>query len=738
MGLSTAAPETVAEQAEPGRQPPPMSDASTAVFLSYASQDAEVARRLCEALRAAGLEVWFDAAGGLEHGDEWDAKIRRQIKACLLFIPIVSAHTQARPEGYFRLEWDLAAERARGIASGIPFILPVVLGDLPEPAALVPERFHTVQWTRLRDGAVPPEVVQRFQQLWRQRASGAILASGPTAAPFRSEATGRAPATAPSRPRWNLTALVWPLAGVAAIAGFVALGLVWSRQPPTGRRPPPTSSGDSPAPGQAPQPSGARKATPSAPVASTTAPAAPPGSPAPAPANSVAVLPFTNLGPDKADEHLSDGLAVEILSTLSRLPGLRVPARASSFVFKDRAEEPRRIGEQLGVATLLSGTVLRAGQRLRITAELVKAADGFPLWSEKFDRPFDDIFEVQTEIARAIAARLLTTMGGGISVPANRRLTRNIEAYELLLKGAFHLEKISAAGYREAIACYRQALARQPDYAPAHAGLASAFFWSGYFSFASPSTHLPEMRAAAARALALDDQLADAHLSQGTISFYVDRDWPAAERAFQRAIALDPAYVFPHMVHAIFLSAMGRHREAIAEAGVLRQIDPLSVLSRWCEGWVHFYARDYDRAEALGRQLVALAPDFPWALNLHAWALFRRGQHAEAIALAEKSASLAPLAAAELAFMYGRTGRTADARRILEDLLPLARRQAVPALAIASIYDGLRDLEQHDAWMTKAIAGREGNVVLLRVVDDDLTRAHPRFPAWLQSLGLAP
>jgi len=152
-----------------------MSDAGKAVFLSYASQDAEAARRICDVLRSAGVEVWFDADGGLEHGDEWDAKIRRQIKECVLFIPIISANTQARLEGYFRLEWELAAQRAMSIASGVAFILPVVIDDTREPEALVPDRFRTVQWTRLRNGEITPEVKQRFLKLWSHRI-GAVKA----------------------------------------------------------------------------------------------------------------------------------------------------------------------------------------------------------------------------------------------------------------------------------------------------------------------------------------------------------------------------------------------------------------------------------------------------------------------------------------------------------------------------------------------------------------------------------
>src|SRR5262245_1902828 len=174
-----------------------MSDSSKAVFLSYASQDAEAARRICETLRAEGVEVWFDADGGLEHGDEWDAKIRRQIKECVLFIPIISANTQAREEGYFRLEWDLAAERARTIASGVPFILPVVIDDTREPDARVPDRFRMVQWTKLPGGVITPEVKARYLKLWSHR-TGVL---GARASPPATSAEGGGTPALPTRRR---------------------------------------------------------------------------------------------------------------------------------------------------------------------------------------------------------------------------------------------------------------------------------------------------------------------------------------------------------------------------------------------------------------------------------------------------------------------------------------------------------------------------------------------------------
>src|SRR4051812_12696511 len=192
-----------------------MKEPTKAVFLSYASQDAEAAKRIADALRAAGVEVWFDAEGGLEHGDEWDAKIRRQIKECVLFIAVISANTQAREEGYFRIEWDLAAERARGIASGVAFILPVVIDDTKEPAALVPDRFRSVQWTRLRNGEIPPEVLQRFLKLWSHRTGALKQAPGDPS----EAATG--PAKVLPEPKRRATWILPLGAALLAMAGLV-------------------------------------------------------------------------------------------------------------------------------------------------------------------------------------------------------------------------------------------------------------------------------------------------------------------------------------------------------------------------------------------------------------------------------------------------------------------------------------------------------------------------------------
>src|ERR1700678_4042718 len=277
-----------------------LESSSKAIFLSHASQDSDAAKRISDALRAHGVEVWFDADGGLEHGDEWDAKIRRQIKDCLLFLPIISSATQARHEGYFRIEWDLAAERARGIASGVPFILPIVIDETREADALVPDRFRSLQWMRLPGGVVSADVLKRFLKLWSHRA-GVLAheaAKAPPAAAFAPLPV--APAAAGGGPgRYAGLGLA-----AALVAGAVAWGL-WGRgRPPA--------------------------------AAAAQAPAAPGAAPAAADQKSEAVLPFENLSDDKENEYFSDGISEELLDVLTKVPGLRVAARTSSFYFKGR------------------------------------------------------------------------------------------------------------------------------------------------------------------------------------------------------------------------------------------------------------------------------------------------------------------------------------------------------------------------------------------------------------------
>lgn len=366
---------------------------SKGVFLSYASEDAGVAKRISDALRAADVEVWFDQSE-LRGGDAWDQKIRQQIRDCALFIPVISAHTQARPEGYFRLEWKLAVDRSHLMAAEKAFLVPVVVDATTEPEALVPTQFRDVQWTQIQAGEVPTAFVHRI----------AALISQPVAHHMGSPE--RNVSRAPVR---RLPAALLLLSGAALVALVITTAMRggWLSQKPLTKV-----------------------------EASTAAvPAATP--PAAISEKSVAVLPFVDMSEKKDQEYFSDGLTEELIEQLSKIADLRVPARTSSFYFKGKSENVATIARELGVAHVLEGSVRKAGSRLRITAELIRADSGYHVWSETYDRDLKDVFKVQDEIAGAVVAALKLRLA-----PTQRRgsqRTANTEAYnEYLLARQFY------------------------------------------------------------------------------------------------------------------------------------------------------------------------------------------------------------------------------------------------------------------------------------------------------------
>ncbi len=453
---------------------------------------------------------------------------------------------------------------------------------------------------------------------------------------------------------------------------------------------------------------------------------------------SIAVLPFVNMSADKDNEYLSDGITEEILNALAKVPGLRVPARTSSFVFKDKKEDVRKIGELLNVRTVLEGSVRKAGNQLRITAQLINVADGFHLWSETYDRNMTNIFAIQDDIARTIVTQLKLTLAGPAGLPSAKHHTVNVEAYELYLKGKFHADKLTEPELNQAITHFQAALGKQPDYALAYAGLAYAHGSLNLWAYVSPGSVTPQLRAAVAKALELDDTLAEAHVHLARLSFFVDWDWDMAEREFKRALELDPANAYAHVMYAYLLSARGRHPEARAEANKAHQLDPLSVLAKVALGRTSSWAGDNDRALEAGRQAIAMEPNSFIAHHLTGDVLMRKGRREEGIAEMEKAAQIAPVpqVLGLLGRMYGRVGRKADAQKVLDQFLARAKQQYVPARSIADVYDGLGDFEQANVWMNKAIADRESSLVHFKVMADDITRANPHYPEWLKKIGL--
>jgi TolB-like protein len=352
-----------------------------AVFVSYASQDAEAAERLTLALQAVGIEVWLDRSE-LRGGDSWDQSIRQHILDCRLFLPIISANTEARSEGYFRREWKLAVDRTRDMSERLAFIVPVTIDETKEARADVPEIFRAVQWTRLPAGNATPAFVDRILGLLERDAIGA------NGQDLRGRvATSRPFATSDTR-RWKTVAFLIVPIFLLAMVYFALNAVSTTRQL--------TVAGGTPS---------------SSPITTGTEGTFNP------PAHSIAVLPFVNVGGDKEQEYFSDGLTEELLNALVRINELQVAARTSSFSFKGKNADIATIAHKLNVGAILEGSVRRAGRTVRVTTELTNAATGFHLWSQTYDRQLSDVLRLQADIANAVADALKVKLLGVVALP---------------------------------------------------------------------------------------------------------------------------------------------------------------------------------------------------------------------------------------------------------------------------------------------------------------------------------
>jgi serine/threonine-protein kinase len=456
---------------------------------------------------------------------------------------------------------------------------------------------------------------------------------------------------------------------------------------------------------------------------------------------SIAVLPFANMSADPENEYFSDGITEEIINALTRVEGLRVAARTSSFAFKGKNQNVHTVADVLSVASVLEGSVRKAGNRVRITAQLVNVADGYHLWSERYDREITDVFAIQDEIARAIVETLRVRLIGRADAPLVKPSTANIEAYNLYLKGRYYWNRRNSVGLEKGMEYFQQAIQQDPNYALAYAGLADCYSVLGMYAYLPPLVACEKAEAAAARALALDATLAEAHLSAGLIAEWFIYEWPDAERAFQRAIALNHNYAEAHGFYAEFLCELGRFEEAIAQAATAQALAPVSPLVSALSGFVFYAARRHDEAIAECRKALDLDPEYPPALWVISWPLMEKGRHDEAIEALERVVQLSQRSAlfvAWLAVAYARAGRAAAAQTLVEELLDRASREYVPPLHLGVAYLHLGDKERALVCVERAYEERNGHVAILKTfpVFDGL-RAEPRFQAVLQKLALA-
>ncbi len=575
-----------------------MSDPNHAVFLSYASQDAAAANRIAAALRAAGVEVWLDQSE-LTGGDAWDRKIRSQIGACVLFAPVISANTQARREGYFRIEWKLAAQRTHAMADGTPFLLPIVIDATKDSEALVPEEFRAVQWTRLPDGETSAAFCSRVKNL--------LSTALPEVGPVADRAPGQP--TSPSLRRPGRPGLQqkppqsrpWLAPALIAVVAIVALAL-W--QP---------------------------WKTPSFPAAAQPRLDLPPAGLAKGD-KSIAVLAFADLSADKGSEYFADGVSEELLDVLGKVPGLRVVGRTSSFSFKGKNAPAAEIAQRLGVAYLVDGSVARDGTKVRIAARLINASDGFQLWSDKFTRELTDIFKLQDEIAGLIAKNLSLKLG--TSAPAK---SVNPEVFRLYLEGRLEWNKRSPEGLANAQGLFEQALKLDPGFARAHSGLADV--WTIRFTRSNQvsktdSDYLARARKELDRALALDPNLAEVHATRGQM-FYLSEDDEddAAVAAFRRSLELNPNYATARHWFGRHLCGQGKFEAGLAELEMATRLDPLSpIIAREYALFLGTARRWPDLLAACDRAL-ALQPADETTLLVKANALIGLNRPQEALAI---------------------------------------------------------------------------------------------------------
>ena len=666
-----------------------MGESNKAVFLSYASQDAEAAKRICEALRRGGIVVWLDQSE-LRGGDAWDQRIRQQIRDCALFIPIISLNTASRHEGYFRLEWDLADERTHKIARNRPFVIPVCLDATSNAGADVPESFQRVQWTRLPGGETSPAFIERVSQLLSPGDRSPAAKDAP-----HGSAAGQLPEPSPSG-RGKLQALLIALA-VLLVGGYVVLDkLVLSKH---------------------------------------AAPPAPPTAPATASATSVreksiAVLPFVDMSEKKDQEYFSDGLTEELIDLLAKTSGLEVIARTSSFYFKGRQATIGEIAKTLNVANVMEGSVRKSGTAIRVTAQLIRASDGVHIWSETYDRDLKDVFRVQDEIALGVVQKLKLTLLPATTATSAR--TVNPEAHRLYLQGRYFKDRDTSEDLVKADDCFKRALALDATYAPAWAGIATVAIRQAANGYLTLDKELAVTRDAASKAIELDPKNGEAYSALGFVHM-MTHEWALADATLASAREIDPSDSSVFMNSAVLARALGRDQEAIALFRQALEHDPINLLARRYFARTLSFAGRLAEAEAEIRQVLDTNPAQPGAHYDLGRILLTKGQ-IDAAGAAFEAETDASWKGIGLPLKLHAQQRTAEANAALATLV---RNSSGAEFQVAETYAYFGDADQAFKWLDAAV---ERDLGIIWLHNDPLfngLRSDPRFAMILRKLKMA-
>jgi TolB-like protein/tetratricopeptide (TPR) repeat protein len=672
-----------------------VSKVSSDVFISYASQDKVRAESVCEALERAGVVCWI-APRDVTPGEFYADAIVGAINATRIVVVVLTGNSVGSPHVLREVE-RASAKRHPVISFRIDTAL------LPAGLEYFLSASHWLDAVASGVDAALPKLVEAVQRLLAPAAAVEPRRHPETAKPaaelFPQRSVGSpasqwlnrriAQTTAASRTR----RFIW-LAAAAAV--LVVVGGMYARYWLRDRS-------------------------------------------VLAHVQSIAVLPLANLSQDAGQDYLADGLTEALTTDLGKLRALRVISRTSTAQYKGTKKSVPEIAQELRVDALVEGAVMRSGDRVRITAQLIEAPADRHVWAETYDRDVRDVLALQADVARAIAVQI---RGNLSSTPApHGAIPLNPEVYELYLKGRYARDQGREDGRKLAFEYFRQALEKDPQYAPAYAGLADCYARLPFYSETSPAEAFPKAKAAALKALQLDQTLAEAHVSMAYVKTYYDWNWAGAEEEFKKALELDPNYAEAHHFYSRFLASLGRVEEARVELMRAQELDPLSLLVQANSGVISYFGRQYDQAIQELRQINRLDPRFfvpYWGLGL---CYEQMGVYEEAVTQLQKAIELSGRGAngiASLGHAYGLAGRRGEALKILLELEERAKRSYVSSYQIALVYLGLHRNDEAMKQLENAYQERSTLLTYLRMDPRfDPLRSDPRFEDLLRRIGLA-
>jgi TolB-like protein/Flp pilus assembly protein TadD len=455
----------------------------------------------------------------------------------------------------------------------------------------------------------------------------------------------------------------------------------------------------------------------------------------------VAVLPFADLSHNKDQEYFCDGMTDDIITKLSRLGELKVISRTSVMRFKNTEKDIREVGQELNVATVLEGSIRKAGENIRVNAQLIDVEDGFTLWADSYDRELKDIFAVQSDIGEKISDALKAKLSPADKKEIKKKPTLNLEAYNLYLKGNYFFQKATTESIQKSIEYFHEAIKKDPEFALAHTGIANYYNFLGYYDYLSPKETFPRAMEAVEKALKIDENTGEAHSALAATKLLYEWNWEEAEKESLRAIELSPGYAWSYSWYSHLLAITGRFTEAIREAKKVTKLDPFSVRVNLVPGGMFYMSRQFEKAIEAHNRAVEIEPNSPFPYFFLAYAYAAASRYENALEAAEKALKLSggkhPVMIATMGYIYALLGKRNEAESVLKELSGLPKKSYIPPHAVASIHLELGRIDETFKWLEKAYEVRDHWMYLFKIHPMwDSIRPDPRYKALLKKMGL--